>query len=180
MSDLILFPHPDFPSIAVTSISVNAGRGHGGKLSVRFHVEGTLDDVIWPEFDGDAGRADGLWQHSCFEAFVGFVDEPSYCELNFAPSMKWAAYRFDDYRAGMRNIDDIQTYGHWTPGEGRLEMHAVLPELGDRREWRLGLSAVIEAVDGSKSYWAIHHPPGKPDFHNADCFAARVAAPQHP
>ena len=37
--------------------------------------------------------------------------------------------------------------------------------------WRLGLSAVIEDTSGRKSYWALAHPPGKPDFHHADCFA---------
>jgi hypothetical protein len=37
--------------------------------------------------------------------------------------------------------------------------------------WRLGLSALIEETSGRKSYWALAHPPGKPDFHHADCFA---------
>jgi hypothetical protein len=35
----------------------------------------------------------------------------------------------------------------------------------------LGLSAVLEEQDGTKSYWALAHPPGgKPDFHHPDCF----------
>jgi hypothetical protein len=37
--------------------------------------------------------------------------------------------------------------------------------------WRLGLSALIEDTGGHKSYWALAHPPGKPDFHHADSFA---------
>jgi hypothetical protein len=37
--------------------------------------------------------------------------------------------------------------------------------------WRLGLSAMIEETSGSKSYWALAHPPGQPDFHHPDCFA---------
>ena len=41
-------------------------------------------------------------------------------------------------------------------------------------EWQVGLSAVIEAKDGSRSYWALAHPPGKPDFHHRDCFALRL------
>jgi hypothetical protein len=41
----------------------------------------------------------------------------------------------------------------------------------------VGLSAVIEEVDGSKSYWALRHPPGQPDFHHRDCFALRLEAP---
>jgi hypothetical protein len=38
------------------------------------------------------------------------------------------------------------------------------------RLWRLGISAIIEEKDGSKSYWALAHPQGKPDFHHADSF----------
>ena len=35
---------------------------------------------------------------------------------------------------------------------------------------------VLEEQDGTKSYWALAHPAGdKPDFHAADCFAARLA-----
>ena len=41
----------------------------------------------------------------------------------------------------------------------------------------LGISAVIEEADGTKSYWALAHPAGPPDFHHADCFAQKVAAP---
>jgi hypothetical protein len=37
--------------------------------------------------------------------------------------------------------------------------------------WRLGMSAVIEDKAGRMSYWALAHPPGKPDFHHRDCFA---------
>ena len=38
----------------------------------------------------------------------------------------------------------------------------------------LGLSAVIEEHGGAKSYWALAHPPGAPDFHHPDCFAAQL------
>jgi len=36
---------------------------------------------------------------------------------------------------------------------------------------RLALSAVIEEERGRLSYWALRHPPGKPDFHHPDAFA---------
>ena len=37
-------------------------------------------------------------------------------------------------------------------------------------------TAILEEVDGTKSYWALAHPVGeKPDFHAADCFAATLA-----
>jgi hypothetical protein len=40
---------------------------------------------------------------------------------------------------------------------------------------RLGLSAVIEENDGTISYWALKHLPGKPDFHHPDSFALELA-----
>jgi hypothetical protein len=39
---------------------------------------------------------------------------------------------------------------------------------------RLGLSAVIEATDGTISYWALAHPSDKPDFHHPDSFVLEL------
>ena len=47
---------------------------------------------------------------------------------------------------------------------------ACIVELARQEKWQLGLSAVIEELNGHKSYWALAHPPGKPDFHHSDCF----------
>ena len=55
----------------------------------------------------------------------------------------------------------------------RIELNAHVP-LVMFESPHLGLSAVIEGADGSLSYWALVHPPGKPDFHNADCFALEL------
>ena len=38
----------------------------------------------------------------------------------------------------------------------------------------LNLTAVIEEEGGHKSYWALAHPPGAPDFHNPSCFLGRL------
>ena len=45
---------------------------------------------------------------------------------------------------------------------------------------KVGLSVVIEDTDGTKSYWALAHPPGAPDFHHPTCFAATLPAPDAP
>ena len=42
---------------------------------------------------------------------------------------------------------------------------------------RIGLSAVIEDTAGSLSYWALHHPRSKPDFHHRGGFILRLTAP---
>ena len=124
----------------------------------------------------EPGRADRLWESTCFEAFFRSEDEDGYREWNFAPSGQWAAYDFTAYREGMEapdvgagpyvRMEDNFTW--WTLG-------ATVAVEADRR-WQLGLSAVLEEKDGTKSYWALAHPPSdKPDFHHADCFAARLA-----
>ena len=46
---------------------------------------------------------------------------------------------------------------------------------GQEPQWQLGLSAVLEEKDGTKSYWALSHPNAdKPDFHHPDCFVAQL------
>ena len=175
---LSLLPHPDFPSRAITSISVEAIRSWDNFLKLSFHVAGAVDEVRRRAIDGPTTRADRLWEHSCFEAFVGSTAAPGYLEFNFTP-IQWAAYAFDGYRDGVRNIPNVLHWGALQLGdESALAKTTIsVSALDDDAEWRLGLSAIIEAKDGSKSYWALAHAPGKPDFHNADCFVARLAAP---
>lgn len=38
------------------------------------------------------------------------------------------------------------------------------------------ITAVIEETDGTKSYWALAHPAGKPDFHHPDGFVLELPA----
>lgn len=45
--------------------------------------------------------------------------------------------------------------------------------------WLANIAAVIEEADGTKSYWALAHPPGPPDFHHPDCFVLELPAPSH-
>lgn len=52
-----------------------------------------------------------------------------------------------------------------------LNAHLEDAALGAASFRELGLSAVIEEADGTKSYWALAHPAGKPDFHAAESFA---------
>src|SRR5262249_47269918 len=122
-------------------------------------------------------RAEELWQHTCFEAFVRSSTSDPYYEFNFAPSTQWAAYQFDGYRRGMRvasNISapaiEVQASSERFTLQASLQLDQLSKLLRDAR-WRLGLSALLEETNGRKSYWALAHPPGKPDFHHPDCFA---------
>jgi hypothetical protein len=88
------------------------------------------------------GSADGLWEHTCFEAFVGVAGETAYHEFNFSPSGEWAAYAFSGYR--QRDT----TRALCTPPQitatlsaGRLELEAVLAAAVPATDFRRGDAA---------------------------------------
>jgi len=164
--------HPDSRSDAVSGIDVEVAGTAPAALSIRFLTTGKVDDILLPALAA-LGRADGLWQHTCFEAFVRPRGEAAYCELNLAPSRLWAAYSFDAYRCGMQPLH-MQPPHIETAREGdRLELWAAL-HLPVEGPWQLALSAVIEEKNGRKSYWALAHPPGKADFHHPDSFVHEI------
>lgn len=126
-------------------------------------------------------RVDGLWRHTCFEAFIGMKGSTAYYEFNFSPSSEWAAYRFRAYRDG-GPLEDVALAPNISVEQAadRLALAATvrldrLPVIEPGATLRIGLSAVIEATDGSLSYWALKHPAVKPDFHHFDSFTLELA-----
>lgn len=168
MAKLLLHPHPDSAS-PVARIEVELARA-GDRLSLSYSIVGDLDDVAIPSA-GTAGRADGLWRETCFEAFL--AADVGYYEYNFSPSARWAAYRFDAYRQGMRDAPSTDPAIGWRSDAtcGQLASSFALPP---DVTGPLGLSAIIEDKAGNRSFWALAHPPGAPDFHHAACFAAQL------
>ena len=166
--------HPDTPAKSVQALNVSLTPDAGGGLLLRWRVDGCADLVV-PDYAG-SGRAEDLWTTTCFELFVRGPDG-AYAEFNFSPSHRWAAYRFDSYRAGMGQLDmpDSPQIDHQA-GERFFVLTARVSEIhaGDAQA---GLSAVIEERGGVKSYWALAHAPGAPDFHDPACFNAQVPAP---
>jgi len=177
--------HPKSGCAALSSIEVEVTRPRPGQLMMRYAVAGTTGALHLPPV-GAPGRADGLWRHTCFEAFVCAEAGDGYYEFNFAPSMQWAAYRFDAYRTGMSEVDGIIAPRiEAKSGNRTYELHATLEltglvDLPVDAPWRLGLSAVVEEEGGSLSHWALAHPPGEPDFHHSDCFALQLAPALRP
>ena len=178
MPTLALIPHPDRPPSGPpfklwVNVDLSASFGIDATLNMAFCVGAPAGRFIIPEA-AEPGRADELWKATCFEAFLRGEGEAGYAEWNFAPSGDWAAYRFDEYRAGMAEAEV------GAPPYVRMEDNltwwnlAATIALPAGRNYALGLSAVIEEQDGTKSYWALAHPPGAPDFHHRDCFAATL------
>ncbi len=174
-----LHRHPDTPCAAVSGMAVEVSRPEPGRLALRYVLSGVTDALVLPP--ALSGRADGLWRHTCFEAFVRPQSAQGYRELNMATG-QWAAYRFDGYRAGMANADlgppDI---GIEREGAGQFSCAGVWDlDLPANAAWRVGAAVVIEEAGGRISYWALAHPLGKPDFHHADGLVLELPAPLAP
>lgn len=185
---LTLLRHPATPAPMVRVIEVHAARTADGHLELAYCLRGDMARLLIPE-PGTRGDADELWQHTCFEAFVGVAGEASYREFNFSPAGQWATYAFADYRQSDETLDRVtapQIRARLTAG--RLELEAVippsaLPPMAIGATLQIGLAAVVEAadtIDGSHSYWALRHPAALPDFHHRDGFALELAPPPAP
>jgi hypothetical protein len=177
--------HPDSRCPAITGIEVEIASPSADVLLLSYIVSGKISDVRIPPSTA-AGRGDALWRHTCFEAFVGASSSASYYEFNFSPSSQWAAYRFSGYRSGMCVADEVgapsievQQMSDGCTLQAKLDLHQ-LSALPPETSRRLALSAVIEDKNGEISYWALMHPPGKPDFHHPDCFAHELSAAARP
>lgn len=173
--------HPDFACPAVTSIEADAARPSAGVLTLTYRLTGALAELRLPPPAAPA-RADELWRHSCFEAFVRPAPGDGYLEFNLAPSTQWAAYRFSGYREGMAAADIAAPRTAVRTDDGRFELEVALDLPADLAgaPWRLALSAVIEDASGARSYWALAHPPGRPDFHHAAGFILDLPPPERP
>ena len=198
---LPLVLHPDSVCGPVRALYVEVQRLRHGRHIFRYVVEGDIQHIrLGHHVHND--RRDELWRHSCFEAFLQVDGQSDYLEFNLSTD-GWNCYHFDDYRQGMsearlaeprieagRNegpvapgtrahFTDLDTFDAYQAPFLMLQAHVELKsrtELWMGQPWRLGLSAVIEENSGRKSYWALKHPDGPPDFHRADCFTLELPA----
>lgn len=183
---LALRPHPVTAAPLVRSLEAQAALTACGDLAIAFRLRGDMVRLRIPEPRTPA-PADGLWETTCFELFVGVIGELAYREFNFSPSGEWAAYAFTDYRQRDSSSTIFERLARpeivTEYSAGRLELEvliagAELPPLPTGDTLQIGLAAVVEAadmVDGRHSYWALHHPTARPDFHHRDGFVLKLS-----
>ena len=177
-----LVPHTKNQTLAVRSIKAEINMTSDGALRLRYSLEGELDQLAIPAMAPPV-HTDGLWRHTCFEAFVAAGNSSEYCEFNFSPSTQWAAYGFARYRQEMLPLQ----CGACMPVEvchsnERLELEASITSMALRTlagdgEIRIALAVVVEEKDGRLSYWALVHPSSSPDFHHPDSFILHLQRP---
>jgi len=168
-----LAPHPGCVDPPRVGIDVTVARAPSGRLRLAYRLAGDTRRLSIPP-PAEPRRADGLWQHSCFECFLRIGAGPRYLEFNFSPSGAWAAYGFSGYRAGMEPSDDDQVPpAVWRVGEGLVALDVELPvDLPPGSA--LAIAAVVERDDGALSHWALHHASGAADLHHPSAFVVEL------
>ncbi|KAF7598378.1 MAG: hypothetical protein CGU29_13005 [Candidatus Dactylopiibacterium carminicum] len=158
-----LLPHPVCIGVPSLQLEVMIARGADGLL-LDYRVAGDLTALRWPV--PAAGFADGLWQHTCFEAFVAEARGRAYREFNLSPGGQWAAYAFHDWRQRADWTPQVALGVQVVRADGVFRLHALLPDaLLPGGALCLGLTAVTERLDGQLDYWALTHAGERPDFH---------------
>lgn len=199
---LALPAHPLTPD--AFAVTAGAAWTADGGLRFSFRLAGDLRGLRLPA-PAPAARRDGLWRHTCCEAFVAARGAPAYREFNFSPAGAWAAYVFSAYRQAAgelpaappairiacygerhderdRAVDNEEAVDSAVDSEAEASLCLVatiaadcLPPAGEGLD--IGLSMVVEAADGTLSYRALRHCAPRPDFHRRDSFALFLPFP---
>ncbi len=137
------------------------------EISCEWIIRGDIQAIEWPQPDSQPRRLDHLWRSTCFECFVGPLNQTRYMEFNVSPSGHWNAYSFTDEREGM--IEAVMTSEPRTSVEVSSEgarVHTQFLVADPPSACRLGLSAVIRSCAAKTHYFALQHRTPRPDFHS--------------
>lgn len=140
-----------------------------------------LDEAsgAYVEFNFSPSGEWAAYQFSSYRQEPADLDCPSPQIITSAPKQAVDALKrlAETYGLDPAMVDLLQPLGGDEVPQFGISATMEGPPLAGGGSWRLALSAVIEETDGTKSYWALRHPPGPPDFHHADNFALILGAP---
>ena len=178
---LALLCNPLTPAPMIRSLEATVSRLGRDSLIFSFSLAGNMTQLRIPEPKPEK-QAENLWEHTCFEVFVGIHGENAYREFNFSPSGEWAIYAFSDYRQRedsffVKSCPEIRV----ALSTSHLKLDAVvpgntLPSSSAMERFQIGLSAVLESdsAENKLSYWALNHPVAHPDFHRRETFTLEL------
>jgi hypothetical protein len=152
---------------------------------LHYALGGNIGEVLLPPTSLSRRRRDELWKATCFEFFLAVQDQPGYWEFNMSPSGDWNVYRMDAYRrVGFREETAISQLQFESKKESRQVVLDVSLELTSiirpDEEIQAGITAVIQAMDGSETFWALDHPAPYADFHLRESFILGLAGQTRP
>lgn len=159
------------------------------KAELNFLDQHTISlDFIWDDLDEDIIFFDqgeptekpirqmGLWQETCFEAFIKPVNgktKDSYFEINISPFRKWNFFAFSNYRQAedpMERQEVDLVYYH--VDKNSLTAHFRLKDFVFAQA-DVSICSVIKTNSQGLTYWSTKHADTKPNFHHFDSFSLK-------
>jgi hypothetical protein len=167
---------PFSKEISTPSIDLTAKLDrHQDVLSIEYHLQGDLNALIIPPQVPHPTRKSLLWEHTCFEFFIGVPGIAEYWEFNLSPAGDWNVYHLDNYRQGLREelaFISLPFEIDLQPSSLMLKLELDLAHIIESdRDLELSVTSVIEPRAGEISYWAISHSGETADFHLRDSFS---------
>ena len=172
---LIPYPTDNLPKINITGRIIRPEN----KLILRYEVNGGIDQILLSAKSSFPSRTDDLWKATCFEFFIAIPNQPEYWEFNMSPSGDWNVYKMDAYRrVGFREetaFTQLPFVLKETGDQLSIDISVDLrPILQPQQKVQVGITAIIQTMDGKETYWALAHPGTQADFHLRDSFILSV------
>lgn len=177
MTDFVLEPFPGLPFPAEVRVSGTARR-EGSALHLTWRLDASPGSLEISQPAARPERRRELWEETCFEFFLTSPARRGYWEFNLSPAGHWNVFRFDAYRAGMKDETAFEALPFSVsnrPGLCEVSARIDLVGLGiAAAPWQLAIATVVAEPGGRVTYWALSHPSSQPDFHHPEAFLVRL------
>lgn len=142
----------------------------GSTLNLLYQISGERERFYWPDPIANPERRHELWTSTCLELFLAGRGLPHYYEFNFSPCGDWNIYHLENYRSGMtEELTVSPPVLRSRPYELEVSIDLSPLELGGGAV-DANITAVLPAVDGTDTFWALYHDGFEADFHLRDGF----------
>lgn len=147
---------------------------NSNQLKIEYKLTGNLEQLILAEHADTPNRQHNLWQHTCFEFFLGIKNSTKYWEFNLAPTGNWNVFQFFNYRQDLTQEMAFSSLPFLVKQQAdllqlnlELNLAKIIPL---EQNLDMGITTVIENKQQQLSYWALNHPAKDADFHDRDSF----------
>ncbi len=148
-------------------------------LIISYALTGDIAAVEIPSPSDNPIRKNELWEHTCFEFFIGIKNSPHYWEFNLSPTSDWNVYSFDGYRQGMQEETAFSTLPFSVSHISDcfaialdFDLSKIIP---NEQIIDVAIASVIKSKSSQISYWALTHSAGEADFHQRSSFTLDLA-----
>lgn len=144
------------------------------KISYEVELSGYIE--LWEKLNSSLERKIGLWEGTCFEAFIKDPKSERYLEFNFSGTGLWNCFYFEEKGQELKEHVSLQISSHRFISRPRKRIFSFsIPKkdidfLMSNHQLDIGLSTILMDDDEHKEYFSIKHLKDKPDFHDENTY----------